>query len=80
MYVIAMMCILKIYQTRHPDINASAYATFGVLALIIFIGMIGVLANSESFLIVFTIIHIITCLILSVQIYYMGRWSIGKKN
>ncbi|KAJ9594365.1 hypothetical protein L9F63_014207, partial [Diploptera punctata] len=76
MYVISMLCMLKIYQTRHPDINASAYATFGVLAIVILIGMIGVLAGTVYFWVGFTIVHLVTCLVLSVQIYYMGRWKL----
>ena len=38
MYTISILILLKIYQTRHPDINANAYTAFGVLAFIIFIG------------------------------------------
>lgn len=38
MYVMAVLCMVKLYQNRHPDINATAYATFGVLAIAIFIG------------------------------------------
>lgn len=76
MYVISMMCMLKIYQTRHPDINASAYATFGVLAVVILIGMCGVLGGSVYFWIGFTVVHLMTCLALSAQIYYMGRWKL----
>jgi hypothetical protein len=78
MYVISMMCMLKIYQTRHPDINASAYATFGVLALVILIGMCGVLGGTVYFWSAFTLVHLMTCLALSAQIYYMGRWKLGE--
>ncbi|KAJ0175376.1 hypothetical protein K1T71_008535 [Dendrolimus kikuchii] len=35
MYVLAVLLMVKIYQARHPDINARAHATFGVLALLI---------------------------------------------
>ena len=31
MYTISILILLKIYQTRHPDINANAYTAFGVL-------------------------------------------------
>ncbi|CAG2054662.1 unnamed protein product, partial [Timema podura] len=75
MYVISMLCMVKIYQTRHPDINASAYATFGVLAIVIFIGMCGVLEGTLSFWVIFTVVHLVICLIVSAQIYYMGRWK-----
>lgn len=74
MYIIAVLCMIKIYQTRHPDINARAPITFGVLALIILIGLVGVLNGSNYFWIIFTIMHLLICLYLTVQIYYMGRW------
>lgn len=38
MYVMAVLCMVKLYQNRHPDINATAYATFGVLAIAILLG------------------------------------------
>lgn len=38
MYVMAVLIMVKLYQNRHPDINATAYATFGVLAVLIFLG------------------------------------------
>ena len=31
MYTISILILLKIYQSRHPDINANAYTAFGVL-------------------------------------------------
>ncbi|KAH9642081.1 hypothetical protein HF086_007201 [Spodoptera exigua] len=33
-----VLCMVKIYQARHPDINARAHATFGVLAVLILLG------------------------------------------
>ncbi|XP_031827510.1 SID1 transmembrane family member 1 isoform X2 [Nomia melanderi] len=74
MYIIAVLCMIKIYQTRHPDINARAPITFGILALIIFIGLMGVLNGSIFFWVTFTIAHLSICLFLTIQIYYMGRW------
>ncbi|GBP76103.1 SID1 transmembrane family member 1 [Eumeta japonica] len=76
MYVTSVMCMIKIYQNRHPDINARAHATFGVLALIIFIGLVGVLNANILFWIVFTILHLATCLAMTLQIYYMGRFKL----
>ncbi|CAB1348702.1 unnamed protein product [Coregonus sp. 'balchen'] len=32
MYMIAGLCVLKLYQKRHPDINASAYTAYACLA------------------------------------------------
>ncbi len=45
---------LLYYLLRHPDINANAYTAFGVLAFVIFIGVIGVTNSSIPFWIFFT--------------------------
>lgn len=42
MYMIAGLCMLKLYQKRHPDINASAYTAYAYLALVIFFSVLGV--------------------------------------
>ncbi|KAK6622147.1 hypothetical protein RUM44_001954 [Polyplax serrata] len=76
MYVICTLCMIKIYQTRHPDINAASYATFFLLAGVIFIGMCGVFSENLIFRILFTILHLVTCYYISVKIYYMGRWKL----
>ncbi|CAD6207953.1 GSCOCG00003211001-RA-CDS [Cotesia congregata] len=78
MYIISVLCMVKIYQTRHPDINARATVTFAVLALMIFLGTVGVLNDTDYFWIVFTLLHLIVCLSLTAQIYYMGRWRLDK--
>ncbi|KAJ8707802.1 hypothetical protein PYW07_011479 [Mythimna separata] len=76
MYVTSVLCMVKIYQSRHPDINARAHATFGVLALIIFIGLVGVLNANFYFWIAFTVLHLVTCLVMTFQIYYLGRFKL----
>ena len=76
MYTIAILCMLKIYQFRHPDINANAYTAFGVLAFVIFVGVMGVVHGDVSFWIMFTGLYIVSCLVLSIQVYYMGRWKL----
>ena len=42
MYMIAGLCMLKLYQKRHPDINASAYTAYACLAGVIFFSVLGV--------------------------------------
>jgi hypothetical protein len=78
MYVISMLCMLKIYQTRHPDINAEAHAAFSVLAIVVLLGVVAVLEDSLAFRIIFAVIHLLTCLALSIRIYYMGLCKLGK--
>lgn len=79
MYIICMLCIVKMYQTRHPDINANAYFIFGVLALVIILGFVGIKSdNGLVFNIFFTCIHLPMCFWLSTYIYYIGTWKMGN--
>ncbi|KAM8770834.1 SID1 transmembrane family member 1 isoform 3-T3 [Rhynchonycteris naso] len=79
MYMIAGLCMLKLYQTRHPDINASAYAAYASFALVITLTVLGVVfgKNDVWFWVIFSAIHILSSLALSTQIYYMGRFKIA---
>ncbi|XP_046975841.1 SID1 transmembrane family member 1-like [Vanessa cardui] len=76
MYVTAVLCMVRLYQARHADVNARAHATFGVLALIIFIGLVGVLNANFYFWVAFTVLHLVTCLVMTFQIYYLGRFRL----
>ncbi|XP_048369014.1 SID1 transmembrane family member 2 isoform X2 [Sphaerodactylus townsendi] len=80
MYMISGLCMLKLYQKRHPDINASAYSAYACLAIIIFFSVLGVVfgKGNTAFWIVFSIIHIVSTLLLSTQLYYMGRWRLDS--
>jgi len=134
MYMIAGLCMLKLYQKRHPDINASAYSAYACLAVVIFFSVLGVVRpwpaapapqgrctrvrapaapapspapreegraggaallsacsalptaaprqvfgkGNTAFWIVFSVIHIIATLLLSTQLYYMGRWKLDS--
>lgn len=48
MYMIAGLCMLKLYQTRHPDINASAYSAYASFAVVIALTVLGVVGPSPS--------------------------------
>uniref|UniRef100_A0A8C4XXC8 SID1 transmembrane family member 1 n=1 Tax=Gopherus evgoodei TaxID=1825980 RepID=A0A8C4XXC8_9SAUR len=80
MYMIAGLCMLKLYQTRHPDINASAYSAYASFAVVICLAVVGVVfgKNNVWFWVIFSVIHVVASLALSTQIYYMGRFKIGK--
>lgn len=73
MYIIVCLGIVKLYQTRHPDIAAHAHLVYAGFAVIILVAMIGVFCSSFAFWTSFSIIHIFGCLYVSSQIYYMGR-------
>ncbi|XP_049887079.1 SID1 transmembrane family member 1-like [Pectinophora gossypiella] len=78
MYVIAVLCMVKIYQNRHPDVNASAHSTFMLLAFIMALGVYGIMYPSVYFWVFFTILHLATCLILTLKIYYVGRFRLER--
>ncbi|XP_054032015.1 SID1 transmembrane family member 2 isoform X2 [Dryobates pubescens] len=80
MYMIAGLCMLKLYQKRHPDINASAYSAYACLAVVIFFSVVGVVfgKGNTAFWIIFSVIHIVATLLLSTQLYYMGRWKLDS--
>ncbi|XP_076724979.2 SID1 transmembrane family member 1 isoform X5 [Callospermophilus lateralis] len=82
MYMIAGLCMLKLYQTRHPDINASAYSAYASFAVVIMITVLGVVfgKNDLWFWVILSAIHILASLALSTQIYYMGRFKIDVSD
>ncbi|XP_039751290.1 SID1 transmembrane family member 2-like [Pararge aegeria] len=80
MYVLAVLIMVKIYQSRHPDINARAHATFGVLAVLIATVVWGVLGGGRVFWGVFTAAHVFTVLLLSLHIYYFGQFRLEKES
>ncbi|KAL0272189.1 UNVERIFIED_CONTAM: hypothetical protein PYX00_005265 [Menopon gallinae] len=79
MYVIGTLCMIKLYQSRHPDVNATAYSTFFVIAFVLFLSICGMFVNTPMFWFVFTTVHISTVLYLSTQIYYIGKLNFGIK-
>ncbi|XP_021566768.1 SID1 transmembrane family member 1 isoform X1 [Carlito syrichta] len=82
MYMIAGLCMLKLYQTRHPDINASAYSAYASFAVVIMLTVLGVVfgKNDLWFWVIFSAVHVLASLALSTQIYYMGRFKIDVSD
>ncbi|CAF3538185.1 unnamed protein product [Rotaria sp. Silwood1] len=76
MFIIAVLNIIKIYQTRHPDINPRSAGSFSFLAVIILITVIGVYYDEQWFWITYATIHILACLAFTGKIYYMGRLKV----
>lgn len=42
--------MLKLYQTRHPDINASAYSAYASFAVVICLAVLGVVWLSLTYI------------------------------
>uniref|UniRef100_A0A1I8IS62 SID1 transmembrane family member 1 n=1 Tax=Macrostomum lignano TaxID=282301 RepID=A0A1I8IS62_9PLAT len=77
MYVLAVLCMLKIYQTRHPDINASAHVACMAMAIVIFVSVVGVVYGTVFFWAAFTVFFILSSLFLTGEVYYMGHWKVN---
>ena len=62
MFIIAVLNIIKIYQTRHPDINPRSGGSFSFLAVIILITVVGVVSveGGEFFLLCLFLLNSIT--------------------
>lgn len=54
MYVIATVCMLKLYQARHPDITAKSHTTWMVLSIVVIIGVGGVVSLYSKYFLNFT--------------------------
>ncbi|EFX79805.1 hypothetical protein DAPPUDRAFT_104074 [Daphnia pulex] len=78
MYVICILCTLKIYQSRHPDINAEAQEAFKVLAAVAVICVFSLfIEDMLVFQICVFFIHLLACLAISARVYYMGTWKMN---
>uniref|UniRef100_A0A8C4PZZ4 SID1 transmembrane family member 2 n=1 Tax=Eptatretus burgeri TaxID=7764 RepID=A0A8C4PZZ4_EPTBU len=76
MYIIAGLCMLKLYQKRHSDVNANAYKAYASFAVIIFFAVLGVVVAKKAvwFWVLCTLVHILASLALSFHIYHVGHW------
>ncbi|XP_071044325.1 SID1 transmembrane family member 1 isoform X2 [Parasteatoda tepidariorum] len=78
MYVIATVCMLKLYQSRHPDITAKSHTIWMVLAVVIIIAFGGVVKGGIWVWLVFTLGHLSVTFVVSSKIYYMGRMKLDR--
>ncbi|XP_052804136.1 SID1 transmembrane family member 1-like isoform X2 [Mya arenaria] len=78
MYIMAVLCILKIYQNRHTDISAKAHSSYLVMAVIIIVAVVGVVYGTNIFWIVFAVFYMLASLFLSIHLYYMGQWQLDR--
>ena len=81
MYTIALLLLLKIHQMRHPDLNANAHKAIGGIAVIIAISVVGVNFGDHStlFWAVFNLLHLGSCFVISLEVYYLGRFRLNRE-
>ncbi|NP_001103253.1 Sid-1-related B precursor [Tribolium castaneum] len=73
MYVMIVLCLVKLYQNRHPDVTPTAYTTFSILGATILCGTIGIVFKAPPVFIVFvTIAYLVLLIYASLNIYHFG--------
>ena len=73
-----MIMFTKVFQFRHPDLSANAYKLFLVIALIIFMEVIGIFYGSNLFWIVFLIGYGFGIILFSFIFYFSNQLEIDK--
>ena len=72
MYVICVLCYVKLYQFRHPDATANAYSTFGLLGLVVFLEALALYSSSWIVYGIFLGCYIATTIFIAFDCYYLG--------
>ena len=75
MYVIAVLCFVKIYQFRHPDMSSNAYKIFTGISIVILFEVIGIFKGSNVFWIILTILYIVFIMMMSTVLYRVDKWK-----
>ena len=77
MYVIAVLCFIKIYQFRHSDASSNAYKVFFGISMIMFLEVLGIFLNNTFFWIFSLVLYFLAMLLLSSVLYQAGKWSMS---
>ena len=72
MYVICVLCYVKIYQFRHPDTTANAFSIFALLGIIIFLEALLLHFDSWFTHAIFLVFYISMVIFVSFDTYYNG--------
>ena len=75
MYVICILCYVKLYQFRHPDATASAYSTLFVLGVLVLIEALALYSSSWIVYGLFLVCYVGMTIFIAFDAYYLG---IGK--
>ena len=72
MYVICILCYVKIYQFRHPDTTANAFSIFALLGVLILIEAVVLNVNSWLAFSSFLAFYLSMIIFISFDTYYNG--------
>ena len=77
MYVIAVLCFIKIYQFRHNDASSNAYKVFFGIAMVMFLEVMGIFLGNTFFWILSLVLYFLGILLLSSVLYQVGKWRMS---
>ncbi|XP_059085490.1 SID1 transmembrane family member 2-like [Tigriopus californicus] len=80
MYVLAILCFLKIYQFRHPDITTNAYIVFSFIGAALLLEVIGYYWDNFVFWLAFILFYLFIILSFIIHTYYYGRFAVLKRS
>ena len=72
MYIICVLCYVKIYQFRHPDTTANAFSIFGILGVLVFLEALILHSNSWLAYILYLGFYVTMIIFVSFDSYYNG--------
>ena len=75
MYVIAVLCFVKIYQFRHPDVTSNAYKIFAGISVVILFEVTGIFFANTQFWIILMILYVFFIMMLSTILYRAHKWK-----
>ena len=80
MYVIAILCFIKIYQFRHPDVSSNAYKAFLGIGLVMLLEALGIFYESTLFWAMLLLIYFFATQLLVILLYQAGKLSFRPSN
>jgi len=72
MYVICMLCCVKLYQFRHPDATPNAYSTMGALGILVLIEALALYSSSWIVYGLFLAFYVGMTIFIAFDAYYLG--------
>ncbi|XP_075240735.1 SID1 transmembrane family member 2-like isoform X2 [Convolutriloba macropyga] len=80
MYMIGGLGTLRMYQSRHPDVNANSHAAFLTFAVVIAVSVCGVVLHSKKwFWVVFVIVYLSAVFYVTCQVYFIKKIKLDWK-
>ena len=71
MYVIAILCFIKIYQFRHPDVASNAYKVFLGVGVVMLLEVFGIFYESTLFWTSLLLMYFLAAILLSIIIFLL---------